>query len=152
MKVIFLQFVWTPYDGVIGGLSQDWLCDTYVIFWDIAEECLPSRVMRKFRLLQTVPNMRDEKQHKYLHNLTRRGSSSRDWRRLLEPQILNWNSRRTHPVNGDFSHDPRTVDEYMGWYWPRTVLYITNPRSGVENSFRSHNHGGTIEIVVRVYI
>lgn len=146
--------MWTPYDDVIDGLSQDWLCDTYVIFWDIAEECLPSRVMRQFHLMQTIPSMRlsDEQQHKTLHEMTRRGSSSRDWRRILEPQINHWKLRRTHPVNGDFSHHPTTVDGYMSWYWPRTVIHITNPGPGVENSSRFHNHGGNLEIAVRIYI
>ena len=152
MKINFLQFVWTPYDDVVQGQSQDWLCDTYVIFWDIAEECLPSRVMRQFHLIQTIPNMRDVQQHKMLHNLTRRGSSSRDWRRILEQQISNWNYRRAHRVKGEFSHDPRTVDEYMNWYRQRTVIHITNPGPGVENSSRFHNHGGNLEIAVRIYI
>ena len=85
MNIIFLQFVWTPYDDVFPEVSADWLCNTYVIFWDIVEECLPSRVMRQFHLVQTIPTVRlsNQQEHKRLHDLSRHGSSTRNWSSLM---------------------------------------------------------------------
>jgi len=159
MKIKYLQFFWTPYDAVLQRLSGiystgDWVCDTYVIFWEIADECLPSRVMRQFHLLRTIPTTRlsSVAQHRMLHATTRRGSSLKDWRNHLQAQINHWVNHRQHPINGEFTHAPRTVDEYMGWYWSCTVIFITNQGPGVENSFRFHNLGGNFEMAVRKYI
>lgn len=158
-NIFFLQFFWTPYDDIIQRLPslcsfQDWVCDTYIIFWEIAEEYLPSRVMRQFHLLQTIPTTRlsSVAQYRALHELTRRGSSSRDWRNQLRPQIDHWVNRRQYSINGEFSPAPSTIDGYMAWYWPRTVIFITNPGFGVENSSRFHNLGGNLEMAVRKYI
>ncbi|KAJ9558181.1 hypothetical protein OSB04_012795 [Centaurea solstitialis] len=56
-EIIFLQFVWTPYDQYLHQVSTDWLCNTYIICWEIVEEYLPSRVMRQFHLMQTIPTV-----------------------------------------------------------------------------------------------
>ena len=156
MKINFSQFYWTPYDDVLQrqqGVcsSGDWMCDTYIIFWEIVEECLPSRVMRQFHLLQTIPTTRlsSVAQYRTLHEINRRGSSSKDWRNHLQAQINHWVNRRQYSINGEFSHAPRTVDGYMDWYWPRTVIFITNPGPGVDNSLHFRNLGGNIEMAVR---
>ncbi|KAJ9555058.1 hypothetical protein OSB04_009672 [Centaurea solstitialis] len=101
-EIIFLQFVWTPYDDVFPEVSAEWLCNTYVIFWEIVEECLPSRVMRQFHLIQTIPRapLSNQQEHERLHSLSRHGSSTTNWSSRLQPQISHWINRRDHVVTG----------------------------------------------------
>ena len=128
--------------------------DTYVIFWDIVEECLPSRVMRQFHLVRTIPTVRlsNQQEHKRLHDLSRHGSSTRNWSSLLRPQINHWINRRDYFVTGDVSLNPRTVGDYMNWYLQRTVIHIVNSRSDVENSYPYQNYGGRLELAVCVCV
>ncbi|KAJ9553724.1 hypothetical protein OSB04_017769 [Centaurea solstitialis] len=153
-EIIFLLFVWTPYDDVFPEVSAEWLCNTYVIFWEIVEECLPSRVMRQFHLIQTIPRtpLSNQQEHERLHSLSRHGSSTTNWSSRLQPQINHWINRGDHVVTGDVFFHPTTVDGYMNWYLQRTVFHIVNSRPNVENFYRHQNLGGRLELAVCVCI
>lgn len=150
-----LQFFWTPYEHAIPFLPSmctsnqlDWLCDTFIIYWEIVEVCQPSRVMRQFNFIQTIPpnpQLRAS-QHTKLHASSRSGAASRDWADHHAQYITSWGQRT--PSIGVFSNYPATTPDYMGWYWPRTVLLIRNPGVVQENSYRFSNLGGTVELAV----
>lgn len=131
----------------------NWLFYTYIIFWEIVEEYLPNRVMRQFGLVQTIPINRllsDVNDYMELHSVTRRGAALKDWGTYLGAYIKVWDTRDSYTVTGIDSSFPTTVEGYMDWYWPRTVLFITNPSPGAGNPSRFQDLGGNFELLVGV--
>ncbi|KAJ9549039.1 hypothetical protein OSB04_021582 [Centaurea solstitialis] len=145
-----IRFVWTPYDQYPHQLSTDWLCMTYIIYWEIVEEYLPNRVMRQFHLTQTIPTfpLSSPEENRSLHKLTRQGTNARNWSVDLAPQINHWMNRIDHYVQGDISILPTTVPTYMDWYRKRTVIHIIKSVPDDESSYRYQNVGGTFELAV----
>ncbi|KAD3068041.1 hypothetical protein E3N88_35921 [Mikania micrantha] len=150
------MFKWAPYDHVLSLLppictsdANCWRCETFIIYWEIVEYHAPSRVSRKFNILQKIPNALpiDKAEHKRLHALTRQGKANKDWRREHHHYIQEWDGRFSNVLVGEFNFVGVSID-YNQWFWERTVLYITNPGYHEVNPHGYQNHGGTFQVMV----
>lgn len=55
--------------------KDSWRCDTTLLFWEVVEPHLPSRVMRQFGMVQTIPRnlIFNKKEHTRMHKVNRKG-------------------------------------------------------------------------------
>ncbi|KAH1218144.1 Protein MAIN-LIKE 1 [Glycine max] len=94
-----LQFVWVPYAGHVEmNLSQVcfigsvlWTCIVPLICFQKVEWHQPDRVMRQFGMQQPIPG--PVMQPENIHDLTLKGKEGRNWMRLMQPALNEWNSR-----------------------------------------------------------
>ncbi|KAL5186806.1 Serine/threonine-protein phosphatase 7 long form [Glycine soja] len=126
------EFVWVPYAGHVEmNLSQVcfigsvlWTCIVPLICFQKVEWHQPDRVMRQFGMQQPIlgPVMQPEN----IHDLTLKGKEGRNWMRLMQPVLNEWNSRyerrveKTPPQTGTLSLN----SEYMRWYRRKTKVYV----------------------------
>ncbi|XP_040866350.1 serine/threonine-protein phosphatase 7 long form homolog [Glycine max] len=101
------EFVWVPYAGHVEmNLSQ------------------PDRVMRQFGMQQPIPG--PVMQPNNIHDLTLKGKEGKNWMRLMQPALNEWNSRyerrveQTPPQTGTLGLN----SEYMRWYRRKTKVYV----------------------------
>ncbi|XP_076922457.1 serine/threonine-protein phosphatase 7 long form homolog [Bidens hawaiensis] len=76
------EFNWMPYfqaedllpKSCLSG-KDSWRCDTALLFWEVVEPHLPSRVMRQFGMVQTIPRnlIFNKKEHMRMHKVNRKG-------------------------------------------------------------------------------
>ncbi|KAD2392701.1 hypothetical protein E3N88_39678 [Mikania micrantha] len=117
-----------PY-GAIG--IRSWQSECYVIYWDVVEFYTPQRVMRQFGMVQHIPSPfhLSINDHMKLHTLTRSGKPERNWMNTHLEYVTVWNQRWQNVIQGVRCATPTVEPNYMQWFWSRTVLYITNPKS-----------------------
>ncbi|KAD5507759.1 hypothetical protein E3N88_15462 [Mikania micrantha] len=118
------MFNWRPYDSVFHLLPGFCLsgqgsrrCEMYLVFWEIVEPHLPSRVMRQFRMFLPIPvnTLIDEQEHRRLHRIK-------------------------------FTESCVASPEYIQWYLPRTIIYTIDPRHHHQNQHGFPNDGGTLQM------
>ncbi|KAH1247550.1 Serine/threonine-protein phosphatase 7 long form [Glycine max] len=93
------EFVWVPYAGHVEmNLSQVcfigsvlWTCIVPLICFQKVEWHQPDRVMRQFGMQQPIPG--PVMQPENIHDLTLKGKEGRNWMRLMQPALNEWNSR-----------------------------------------------------------
>ncbi|KAL5168042.1 Serine/threonine-protein phosphatase 7 long form [Glycine soja] len=126
------EFVWVPYAGHVEmNLSQVcftgsvlWTCIVPLICFQKVEWHQPDRVMRQFGMQQPIPG--PVMQPENIHDLTLKGKEGRNWMRLMQPALNEWNSRyekrveQTPPQTGTLSLN----SEYMRWYRRKTKVYV----------------------------
>ncbi|KAH1260735.1 Serine/threonine-protein phosphatase 7 long form [Glycine max] len=126
------EFVWVPYAGHVEmNLSQVcffgfvlWTCIIPLICFQKVEWHQPDRVMRQFRMQQPIP--RPVMQPNNIHDLTLKGKEGKNWMRLMQRALNEWNSRyerrveQTPPQTGTLSLN----SEYMRWYRRKTKVYV----------------------------
>ncbi|KAL5146671.1 Serine/threonine-protein phosphatase 7 long form [Glycine soja] len=126
------EFVWVPYAGHAEmNLSQVcfigsvlWTCIVPLICFQKVEWHQPDRVMRQFGMQQPIPG--PVMQPENIHDLTLKGKEGRNWMRLMQPALNEWNSRyerrveQTPPQTGTLSLN----SEYMRWYRRKTKVYV----------------------------
>lgn len=130
-----LIFIWEPYmPETISQLPgrRIWRSVTYLICYNLVEPHMPHRVCRQFGLQQNIPNRRrlyeNVKAFWDMHEKDRRGKGNTLWHTIWYKYVQEWERRygdvhNGQPIENDYS--PST--EYMNWYLPRTVRYISNP-------------------------
>ncbi|KAD6453009.1 hypothetical protein E3N88_07714 [Mikania micrantha] len=132
------EFKWRPYEEVISFLPEictsgirSWQSECYVIYWDVVEFYTPQRVMRQFGMVQHIPSPfpLSINDHMKLHTLTRSGKPERNWMNTHLEYVTVWNQRWQNVIQGVRCAKPTVEPNYMQWFWSRTVLYITNPKS-----------------------
>ena len=80
--------------------------------------------MRQFGMQQPIPG--PVMQPNNIHDLTLKGKEGRNWMRLMQPALNEWNSRyerrveQTPPQTGTLSLN----SEYMRWYRRKTKVYV----------------------------
>ncbi|KAD2805975.1 hypothetical protein E3N88_39352 [Mikania micrantha] len=82
---------------------RSWQSECYVIYWDMVEFYTPQRVMRQFGMVQHIPSP--------------------------FPLSINDHMKWQNVIQGIRRATPTVEPNYMQWFWSRTVLYITNPKS-----------------------
>ncbi|KAL5180558.1 Serine/threonine-protein phosphatase 7 long form [Glycine soja] len=126
------EFVWVPYAGHVEmNLSQVcffgsvlWTCIIPLICFQEVEWHQPDRVMRQFGMQQPIPE--PVMQPNNIHDLTLKGKEGKNWMRLMQPALNEWNSRyerrveQTPPQTGTLSLN----SEYMRWYRRKTKVYV----------------------------
>ncbi|KAH1266120.1 Serine/threonine-protein phosphatase 7 long form [Glycine max] len=131
-RATWLQFVWVPYAGHVEmNLSQVcffgsvlWTCIIPLICFQEVEWHQPDRVMRQFGMQQPIPE--PVMQPNNIHDLTLKGKEGKNWMRLMQPALNEWNSRyerrveQTPPQTGTLSLN----SEYMRWYRRKTKVYV----------------------------
>ncbi|KAH1225718.1 Serine/threonine-protein phosphatase 7 long form [Glycine max] len=93
------EFVWVPYAGHVEmNLSQVcfigsvlWTCIVPLICFQKVEWHHPDIVMRQFGMQQPIPG--PVMQPNNIHDLTLKGKEGRNWMRLMQPALNEWNSR-----------------------------------------------------------
>ncbi|KAD5961672.1 hypothetical protein E3N88_13145 [Mikania micrantha] len=149
------KFNWRPYENVFHLLpgicmsgQASWRSDTYLIFWEIVEPHLPSRVMRQFRMFQPIPvnTLFGEQEHRRLHKISRTGGRDVNWLQKHNQYILSWVGRHNNIVTTEFTDSCVASPEYMQWYLPRTILYTVDPRHHQQNQQGFPNDGGTLQM------
>ncbi|KAH1215506.1 Serine/threonine-protein phosphatase 7 long form [Glycine max] len=93
------EFVWVPYAGHVKmNLSQVcffgsvlWTCIIPLICFQKVEWHQPDRVMRQFEMQQPIPG--PVMQPNNIHDLTLKGKEGKNWMRLMQPALNEWNSR-----------------------------------------------------------
>ncbi|KAD4584805.1 hypothetical protein E3N88_22406 [Mikania micrantha] len=132
------EFKWRPYEQVIGFLPaicrsgiRSWQSECFLIYWDVVEFHTPQRVMRQFGMVQRIPDPIpiSFNEHRKLHTLIRTGKPDNNWPNIHSKFLSVWNQRWENVVQGVRCAAPTVEPSYMQWYWSRTVLYITNPKS-----------------------
>ena len=127
-----MQFVWVPYAGHVEmNLSQVcffgsvlWTCIIPLICFQKVEWHQPDRVMRQFGMQQPTPG--PVMQPNNIHDLTLKGKEGKNWMRLMQPALNEWNSRyerrveQTPPQTGTLGLN----SEYMRWYRRKTKVYV----------------------------
>jgi len=125
-----MQFVWVPYSGHMEmNLSQVcfigsvlWTCIIPFICFQKVEWHQSDRVMRQFGMQQPIPGL--VMQPSNIHDLTLKGKEGRDWMRLMQPALNEWNSLYEKRVEQTPSLSKvQTLSlnsEYMRWYRRKT--------------------------------
>ncbi|KAH1209405.1 Serine/threonine-protein phosphatase 7 long form [Glycine max] len=126
------EFVWVPYAGHVEmNLSQVcffgsvlWTCIIPLICFQKVEWHQPDRVMRQFGMQQPIPG--PVMQPNNIHDLTLKGKEGKNWMRLMQPALNEWNSRYERRVE---QTPPQTEtlglnSEYMRWYRRKTKVYV----------------------------
>ncbi|KAD6119485.1 hypothetical protein E3N88_10756 [Mikania micrantha] len=148
-------FNWSPYENVFHLLPRiclsgqaSWRCETHLIFWEIVEPHLPSRVMRQFRMFQPIPvnTHFGEQEHIRLHKISRTGGRNVNWLQKHNQYVLSWIGRHNHIVTEELTDSCFVSLEYMQWYLPRTILYTIDPRHHQQNQHGFPNDGGTLQM------
>ncbi|KAD3338016.1 hypothetical protein E3N88_33537 [Mikania micrantha] len=118
-----------PY-GAMSGI-RSWQSECFLIYWDVVEFYTPQRVMRQFGMVQRIPDPIpiSFNEHMKLHTLIRTGKPDKNWPNIHSKFLSVWNQRWENVVQGVRCAAPTVEPSYMQWYWSRTVLYITNPKS-----------------------
>ncbi|KAD6119504.1 hypothetical protein E3N88_10775 [Mikania micrantha] len=149
------KFNWSPYENVFHLLPRiclsgqaSWRCETHLIFWEIVEPHLPSRVMRQFRMFQPIPvnTHFGEQEHIRLHKISRTGGRNVNWLQKHNQYVLSWIGRHNHIVTEELTDSCVVSLEYMQWYLPRTILYTIDPRHHQQNQHGFPNDGGTLQM------
>ncbi|KAD4888553.1 hypothetical protein E3N88_20626 [Mikania micrantha] len=149
------KFNWRPYDNVFHLLpgfclsgQGSWRCETHLVFWEIVEPHLPSRVMRQFRMFQPVPvnTLFDEQEHRRLHRISRSGGRNVNWLQKHNQYVLSWDGRHNNIVTEELTESCVASPEYMQWYLPRTIIYTIDPRHHHQNQHGFPNDGGTLQM------
>ncbi|KAD3338466.1 hypothetical protein E3N88_33987 [Mikania micrantha] len=144
-----------PYENVLHLLpgicmsgQASWRSETYLIFWEIVEPHLPSRVMRQFRMFQPIPvnTLFGEQEHRRLHKISRTGGRDVNWLQKHNQYVLSWVGRHNNIVTTEFTDSCVASPEYMQWYLPRTILYTVDPRHHQQNQHGFPNDGGTLQM------
>ncbi|KAD5803421.1 hypothetical protein E3N88_14781 [Mikania micrantha] len=144
-----LKFKWRPYEEVISFIpeicisgSHSWQSECYLIYWDVVEFYTPQRVMRQFGMVQNIPRPvpTSINEHMTLHTLTRSGKPEKNWMNIHSEYVSVWNQRWQNVIQGVRCATPTVEPNYMQWFWSRTVLYITNPKSQevIQPGFQDH--------------
>ncbi|KAD4586188.1 hypothetical protein E3N88_23789 [Mikania micrantha] len=121
------EFKWRPYEEVIGFLPgicrsgiRSWQSECFLIYLDVVEFHTPQRVMRQFGMVQRIP----------------------------DPIPLSFNEHmKLHTIRVRCAA-PTVEPSYMQWYWSRTVLYITNPKSEEVMQPRFQDHGSRSQFLM----
>jgi len=80
--------------------------------------------MRQFGMQQPIPG--PVMQPSNIHDLTSKGKEGKNWMRLMQPALNEWNScyerrvEQTSPQTGTLSMN----SEYMRWYRRKTKVYV----------------------------
>ncbi|KAD3640501.1 hypothetical protein E3N88_29724 [Mikania micrantha] len=148
-------FNWRPYENVFHLLpgicmsgQASWRSETYLIFWEIVEPHLPSRVMRQFRMFQPIPvnTLFGEQEHIRLHKISSTSGRNVSWLQKHNQYVLSWVGRHNNIVTAEFTDSCVASPEYMQWYLPRTILYTIDPRHHQQNQHGFPNDGGTLQM------
>ncbi|KAD7117719.1 hypothetical protein E3N88_04987 [Mikania micrantha] len=144
-----------PYDNVFHLLpgfclsgQGSWRCETHLVFWEIVEPHLPSRVMRQFRMFQPVPvnTLIDEQEHIRLHKISRSSGRNVNWLQKHNQYVLSRDGRHNNIVTEELTESCVASPEYMQWYLPRTIIYTIDPRHHHQNQHGFPNDGGTLQM------
>ena len=127
-----MQFLWEPYTTnvmlvlppicLVGSVA--WSAVVPLICFQVIEWHQPDRVLRQFGMQQPIPG--PVMQPENIHDLTLKGKEGRNWMRLMQPVLNEWNSRyerrveQTPPQTGTLSLN----SEYMRWYRRKTKVYV----------------------------
>ncbi|KAD2393004.1 hypothetical protein E3N88_39981 [Mikania micrantha] len=99
-------------------------------------------VMRQFGMVQHIPSPfpLSINDHMKLHTLTRSGKPERNWMNTHLEYVTVWNQRWQNVIQGVRCATPTVEPNYMQWFWSRTLLYITNPKSQevMQPGFQDH--------------
>ncbi|KAK9070377.1 hypothetical protein SSX86_010779 [Deinandra increscens subsp. villosa] len=150
------QFIWMPYVNAETQINRRykkgsacWKCDTYLIYFEIVEPYVPSRVMRQFGLFQTVPTnlLLTREQHNTLHSYSGR-TGLKDWKEHHEHFVAHWVNRMANIVTGSAcGGEYKASPEYMSWFLERTAFFVQNPSAQTGTSTRDGNIGGRFEML-----
>ncbi|KAD4586172.1 hypothetical protein E3N88_23773 [Mikania micrantha] len=112
------------------------------------DKCVPSRVMRQFRMFQPVPvnTLIDEQEHRRLHGISRSGGRNVNWLQKHNQYVLSWDGRHNNIVTEELTESCVASPEYMQWYLPRTIIYKIDPRHHHQNQHGFPNDGGTLQM------
>lgn len=108
--------------------------------------------MRQFGMFQPIPHntLFTYDNLSKQHRVSRVNRSNKDWQAEHAEFIIIWHRRLDYMQQGNHVQNFEFAsDEYMNWYWPRTVLYVINP-SNVQHGFQPL--GETTEFLVRFII
>ncbi|KAD4178861.1 hypothetical protein E3N88_27452 [Mikania micrantha] len=151
------EFKWRPYEKVISFLPEictsgirSWQSECYVIYWDVVEFYTPQMVMRQFGMVQHIPSPfpLSINDHMKLHTLTRSGKPERNWMNTHLEYVTVWNQRWQNVIQGVLCATPTVEPNYMQWFWSRTILYITNPKSQEVMQPVFQDHGSRSQFLV----
>ncbi|XP_073137295.1 uncharacterized protein [Henckelia pumila] len=112
--------------------NRIWRCVCPLICFEIVEMHCPNRVMRQFKMCQSVPRQLlvdcDD-----LHNISRIGHRNTDWREYHQNSINSWNNKLNHVARGDLHgrSNQQTDDDYFPWFECITVRIISPIVSGL---------------------
>ncbi|KAD5802342.1 hypothetical protein E3N88_13702 [Mikania micrantha] len=103
------EFKWRPYEEVIGFLPgicrsgiRSWQSECFLIYWDVVEFHTPQRVMRKFGMVQRIPDPipLSFNEHMKLHTIIRTGKPYKNWPNMHSQFLSVWNQRWENAVQG----------------------------------------------------
>nr|XP_017233015.1 PREDICTED: serine/threonine-protein phosphatase 7 long form homolog [Daucus carota subsp. sativus] len=124
------EFIWEPYAGILDTLPDYCLAGRHLwrfrgpmICVYIVEPHQPDRVARQFGMIQRIP---DQPHYSHEHHvMTLRGQKVLDYAVVHQPSMTHWQHRLEHIWIDDVIDGHATVPEYMDWYLPRTVRFIS---------------------------
>lgn len=124
------------------------MSDTYLIFWDIVEEHIPSRVMRQFHCFQPIPAnpQISQEMHTAMHGSSRKGNRDCDWADVCKSFIQKWDSRHQNINNTTHVDSLLPTIDYRRWYAEITVIHISPPQQQEIRGYQ--NRGDSWELMV----
>ncbi|XP_063950114.1 serine/threonine-protein phosphatase 7 long form homolog [Daucus carota subsp. sativus] len=125
------QFIWEPYVGIIDTLPDYclagrplWRYRGPMVCVYIVEPHQPDRVARQFGMIQRIP---DQPHYSAEHHaMTLKGQKLLDYAVTHQPSMALWHHRLEHIFTDDLIDGHDTVPEYMDWYLPRTVRFVSH--------------------------
>ena len=125
------QFIWEPYAGILDRLPDYclagrplWRYRGPLICVYIVEPHQPDRVARQFGMIQRIPDQPHYSQEH--HAMTLRGQKVLDYIQTHQPSVTHWQHRMEHIWIDDLIDGDAIVPEYMDWYLPRTVRFLSH--------------------------
>ena len=102
------QFIWEPYAGILDRLP---------------DYCLAGRPLWRYRGPLICVYIVEPHQH---HAMMLRGQKVLDYIQTHQPSVTHWQHRMEHIWIDDLIDGDATIPEYMDWYLPRTVRFLSH--------------------------
>ncbi|XP_073121123.1 serine/threonine-protein phosphatase 7 long form homolog [Henckelia pumila] len=123
-KDVDVKAIISTYDNRI------WRCVCPLICFDIVEMHRPDRVLRQFKMRQSIP--RPALDNDNLHNVNRTGHRNTDWREYHKDAIILWNGKLSNVARGErYRRSSEVDDDYFPWYDRITVRFISPAVTGL---------------------